>query len=107
MGQKEIVKVLDWQSAVNAINDLGEDDLKMLNRLIVERLHRLAHEKRNRLLGEFYVGDKVRFYDQDGDLKIGRVLRVNQKTISVEVEGSSGWWKVPPGMLDRIDSKDD
>jgi hypothetical protein len=104
MSHKEIVRLLDRQSAVDAISKLEEDDLRMLNGLIVERINWLAQEKRNRLLGNIYVGDMVQFKGPDGDMKKGRVLRVNHKTISVNVGGGAGWWKISPGLVEVIDS---
>lgn len=106
MSKNELIKLLDHQSAVDAINRLGEDDLRMLNRLIVERVNRLAQEKRRRLLGKFYVGDLVQFKSSNGELKKGRVLRVNQKTISIDVGDGLGWWKVSPGLVELIDSQE-
>ena len=40
------VKIVDRVSAVEAIRQLGEDDLRFLNRLIVERLKLLSQTDR-------------------------------------------------------------
>jgi hypothetical protein len=104
MSHKEIVTLLDRQSVVDAINRLGEEDLRMLKGLIVERFNRLAQEKRSRLLGKFYIGDLVQLKNSDGELKRGRVLRVNQKTISIDVGDGSGWWKVSPSLVEQLES---
>jgi hypothetical protein len=103
MSQKEIAKLLDRQSAVDSINKMGEDDLRMLNGLIVERLKWLVQERRNRQLGKFSFGDRVQFKGLDGELKTGFVLRVNQKTISIDVGDGSSWWKVAPSLVELVD----
>lgn len=105
MSKNDIVKLLDRQSAIDAINKLGEKDLKMLNGLIVERFNRLKHEKTNKILDKFFVGDQVQFTAPDGELKTGHVLRVNQKTLSIDTGDGCGWWKISPGLVKLLKSE--
>ncbi|MBN1128512.1 MAG: hypothetical protein JXA71_05975 [Chitinispirillaceae bacterium] len=95
----EIIKLLDKTSAVEAINKLGEEDLRYLNRMIVDRINYLTHLKRKSQLRQFIPGDRVRFKTPYGEEKSGTVIRVNQKTVSVSTGESEGWWKISPGLL--------
>ena len=95
----EVVRLLDKHSAVEAINKLGEDDLRYLNRLIVDRLKAFMHFRHKEQLRQFIPGDRVRFKTPYGEEKTGTVIRVNQKTVSVSTGESEGWWKISPGLL--------
>lgn len=95
------VKIIDRMSAIEAIKQLDEADLQYLNQLIVERL-KLNHQARSTaLMSAFSAGDRVGFQDRQGRYHRGVVVRLNQKTISVETEGHRQW-KVSPSMLDLL-----
>lgn len=47
------------------------------------------------------VGDEVSFLSR-GRTVIGRVRKINRKTILVEERGSSTVWKVPAAMLTKV-----
>ncbi len=84
------------------IKDLGEEELRYLNRLIVERLKLIAQEKSTRAMSRFNLGEHVRFADQEGRTKTGRIVRLNKKTATVLTsEGQS--WNVSPGLLKAED----
>jgi len=55
--------------------------------------------KRKNQLRQFYPGDRVRFRTPYGEEKVGTVIRVNQKTVSVSTGETEGWWKIAPGFL--------
>jgi len=55
------VKITDRVSAVEAIKQLGEDDLLFLNRLIVERLKLISQAKSTSQMAHFSIGDLVSF----------------------------------------------
>ena len=101
--QTEIIRLLDKASAVTTINNLGIEDLRFLNRLIVDRIKLLINAKQKAALYKFIPGHRVRFTSSAGELKTGTVIKINQKTISVAVDGDPGWWNVGPGLLTRID----
>ena len=90
-----MVKLLDIASARETIDNL--------NRLIVDRIKNLMYLKSNKELMKFNPGNRVRFTSRTGELKIGTVIRVNQKTISVAIDGEPGWWKVSPELLERVE----
>jgi hypothetical protein len=92
------VKIFDRVSAVEAIKRLGEDDLRFLNQMIVERLKLISQAKSTRLMAGFSCGDLVSFLAPDGLVIQGVVLRLNKKTVSVD--SSDGHrWNVAPGLL--------
>jgi hypothetical protein len=91
----------DRSSAAVAIQQLDEDDLRFLNRLIVQRLNLLAQIKSSTLMARLNLGDRVRFTLQDGQSVTGRVMRLNKKTASVLTDDGVGW-KVAPAHLERI-----
>jgi hypothetical protein len=92
------VKIVDRVSAVEAIRQLGEDDLRFLNRLIVERLKLLSQAKSTSLMASFGIGDRVCFQAPDGRGLQGVVMRLNKKTVSVDAEDGHRW-NVAPGFL--------
>lgn len=92
------VKITDRVSAVEAIKQLGEDDLLFLNRLIVERLKLISQAKSTNLMATFSIGDLVSFRASDGREVQGVVLRLNKKTVSID-SGDGHRWNVAPGFL--------
>ncbi len=98
------ISIVDRDSAIAAIEKLGEDDLRFLNRLIVQRIGHLVHQKRAMAMGQFYVGDSVRFKSDLGEEQFGIVIRVNQKTLSINTnkDGSKGYWKVSPVFVELV-----
>lgn len=92
------VKIVDRLSAVEAIKRLGEDDLRFLNQLIVERLKLISQARSTSLMAAFGIGDVVSFHAADGR-KIRAVMRrLNKKTVSVYSEDGHRW-NVAPGLL--------
>ena len=92
---------MDRASAAEAIKQLDEADLMLLNRLIVERLKLIRQAQAIARLSEFATGDRVGFQDRQGRYHRGRVVRLNQKTITVNVDDGRQW-KVSPMILDRL-----
>lgn len=89
---------MDRAAAAETIRRLGEDDLRYLNRLIVERL-KLIHQARSTvMLANFNVGDRVRFPTGAGDEKTGVIIRLNKKTASIATDDGHRW-NVHPGFL--------
>jgi len=86
------------------IKDLSEEELRYLNRLIVERLKLISQEKSTRALSRFNLGELVRFNDSDGRLKTGRIVRLNKKTASI-LTSDGQHWKVSPGLLQIAEDK--
>jgi hypothetical protein len=92
------VKIVDRLSAVEAIKQLDEEDLRFLNHLIVERLKLISQAKSTSLMANFSKGDLVGFQAPDGRMIEGIVLRLNKKTVSIATDDDHQW-NVAPGLL--------
>ncbi len=86
------------EAAAEAIRQMNEDDLRYLNRLIVERLKLIAQARSTILLAQFNVGDRVRFKTPTGEHKTGVIVRLNKKTVTISTDDSQHW-NVCPGFL--------
>ena len=95
--------VLDRELFVQALRHMGEDDLRYLNRMVIERLNLLAQARSTVQLAQFAEGDRVEFTSNDGAIRRGRVLRLNKKTASVLTEDAQNW-KVSPALLRKQES---
>lgn len=85
------------------LNKLNREELIHLNRAIMRRVKIMDDLKRFKDHSAFYPGDKVSWNDKNGVERIGRVLRVNTKTISVEEEGDTeGIWRVSASLLRKL-----
>lgn len=95
------IKIIDRVSAVEAIKRLNEEDLRFLNRMIVERLKLISQTRATTLMVSFTKGDRVGFQASDGRKLEGTVLRLNKKTVSVVTDGGHQW-NVSPGLLHLV-----
>ena len=86
------------------IKDLSEEELRYLNRLIVERIKLIAQEKSTRSLSRFNLGEFVKFTDTEGRLKTGRIVRLNKKTASI-LTSDGQHWKVSPSLLQSAEER--
>ena len=93
-----IPKQFDQTRIESFIKDLGEEELRYLNGPIVERLKLIWQEKSTRSMSRFNLGELVRFSDNDGRMKTGRIVRLNKKTASI-LTSDGQHWKVSPGLL--------
>lgn len=96
----------DRQAAAEAIGRMGEEDLRFLNRLIIERIKSLAQAKSTVLLAQFRRGDVVEFSPPGGQLVVAAIMRINKKSATVLAEDGRTW-KVHPSLLKlhTIDAK--
>jgi len=82
------------------LKKLSEEELRMLNQKIVERL-KLRHNARQlNMLAKFSVDDKVCF-DHDGRCISGTIIRLNRKTVSL-IDELGSYWTVAPVFLRKI-----
>ncbi|WP_018312246.1 hypothetical protein [Cupriavidus sp. UYPR2.512] len=51
---------------------------------------------------DFLVGDTVSFTDQHLRERIGAIVRVNQKTASIECDPNEGHWRVSFALLRKV-----
>jgi hypothetical protein len=91
----------DRNSAAEAIRHLGEEDLRFLNRLIVERLKLIAQAQSTALMSRFNIGDRVGFQSSSGEWKSGIIEKLNKKTISILTDKGHRW-NVSPGLLSSV-----
>lgn len=96
------VKIIDRSTAIDAINRLSEDDLRFLNRLIVERIKLISQARATSLLANFTKGDRVVFRAPDGHEVEGFVLRLNKKSVSI-ITNDGHQWNVSPGLLNLVE----
>jgi hypothetical protein len=81
-----------------AIRLLTEDDLRFLNRLIIERLNLISQARSTVMLAHFSVGDRVSFASSSDERKSGVIIRLNKKTASITTDDGQHW-NVHPGYL--------
>ena len=90
--------VLDRELFVQALRHMGEEDLRYLNRMVVERLNLLAQARSTVQLAQFTEGDLVQFTTREGTVKQGTVVRLNKKTASLLTDDGQHW-TVSPALL--------
>ncbi len=85
------------------IEHLDGEQLHELNHLIVERL-RLLHRAHDLMaMKDFQMLNRV-WFDYQGERREGIVVRLNQKSISVQLD-TGEQWKVSPHLLQKIPGK--
>ena len=89
---------------INNIEKLNEHQLRYLNHIIVERLKLMNSAKSLQALSKFNIGDVVSF-DHYGDIIKGRIIRINQKTVSIITLDQKQKWNVAPAFLKKEESK--
>jgi hypothetical protein len=88
----------DRRTAAEAIRHLGEEDLRFLNRLIVEHLKLIAQARSTALVAWFNIGDRVGFQPPSGERKSGIVQKLNKKMATV-LTSEGQHWNISPGFL--------
>ena len=96
--ENERSELEDRARLTEAIRNLSEDDLRLLNRLIVDRLKLIQQARSTVMLAHFSVGDRVRFATADGTERAGVIIRLNKKTASL-VTDEGQRWNVHPAYL--------
>jgi hypothetical protein len=84
--------------AAESIRHLGEEDLRFLNRLIVERLKLIAQARSTALMSRFHSGDHIQFQAPTGEWKRGVIQKLNKKTATILTDDGQHW-NVAPGFL--------
>ena len=92
------VQFVDRAVIAQMMGKLNEEDLIFLNRVIIDRLRLIRQAKNTCLMAQFHVGSRVQFHAADGRHKTGTIVRLNQKTASIETD-DGGRWKVSPAFL--------
>ncbi len=76
---------------------LDEKQLRLLNRIVVERLKLLSKARQLNAMSKFTTGDGV-FFLHDGEEIYGRIIRLNQKTVSI-ITDDNYQWNVAPSLI--------
>jgi len=79
----EEFELVDRGAALSAIRRMNEDDLRFLNRLIVEQLKIIGQARNTVMLARFSIGDRVSFQSSFGERMSGFIVRLNKKTASI------------------------
>ncbi len=93
--------LLDRERFTEALRYMNEDDLRYLNRMVIERLNLIAQARSTVQMAQFAQGDRVSFIASDGTEKQGTILRLNQKTVSLRTDDDQRW-KVSPVFLRKL-----
>jgi hypothetical protein len=93
--------LVDRVVAAETIRRMNEEDLRFLNRLIVERLKLIGQARSTVMLARFSVGDRVSFQYTSGEQKVGVIVRLNKKTASIATDDGQHW-NVHPGFLTPV-----
>ena len=94
------MKQTDSRRIEEFIKSLNEEELRYLNRLIVERLKLISQAKSTMAMAKHNLGDLVEFPDNEGNIVSGRIIRLNKKTISILTDNNQRW-NVAPVFLRR------
>lgn len=86
------------QKIIEQMEKLNESQLMHLNHIIVERLKLISNAKALRELAKFNLGDTVSF-DNYGETVRGRIIKINQKTVTLITLDNKHKWKVAPVFL--------
>ena len=89
-------------AAAEAIRRMSEDDLRFLNRLIVERLKLISQARSTTMLARFNLGERVSFPTNTGERKTGVIIRLNKKTASIATDDGQQW-NVHPSFLMAVE----
>jgi hypothetical protein len=91
-GAFEIIKKL--------LKKLSEEELRLLNQKIVERLNLMHSARQLNQVAKFSANEKVSF-DHNGKLIRGTIIRLNRKTVSI-IDEFGSHWTVAPIFLKKI-----
>lgn len=94
----ERYELVNREAAVEAILRMNEEDLRFLNRVIVERLKLISQARSTVMMARFNLGDRVSFQGASGERKTGVIIRLNKKTASIATDDAQHW-NVHPGFL--------
>jgi hypothetical protein len=85
------------------LNRLSEEDLRLLNRMVVERL-KLYHKAEDlKEMARFNLIDRV-YFEHDRRRITGTVTRLNRRSVTVMTDDGHKW-TVAPSLLTRIINK--
>lgn len=84
------------------IDDFSEEELRALNRRVVERVRLFNSIGTKMQIYRYHKGERVRFRPHGQEWVEGMVTRLNQKTITV-ITDCGHQWNVHPSFLEKLD----
>ena len=82
------------------LNSLKRAELITLNNMIIHRIKFLDDFSMFAQNSQFSPGQKVSWTDRSGQVRSGKILRINRKTISIrENNDDEGIWKVSASTI--------
>ena len=81
------------------IGKLSDDDLLLLNHEIISLVKSRHRLRGRRKLLSFDIGDSVTFEGPEGGKVHGKILRVNQKTVTIATD--KGTWRVDGSCVSK------
>ena len=97
---------MDYTALATTLNRMNLEQLREVNRLVVNQINHLHRQSDARALTRFKVGDLIEFTSDKHARKVrARVERINQKSLScAEVDGLRMQWRVSPNMCRLLGS---
>jgi len=83
-----------------ALNQMSEDQLRILYRKTGERLKLITSAKQLQSLSKFSIADKVYFQHHDKRIN-GTIIRINRRTATIMDENNNRW-NVSPVLLSKV-----
>ena len=84
----------------NLLLKLNEIQLRELNHKIIERLKLIRRAKSAVSMAKFNFNDRV-YFNHEGQKMIGTVIRLNPKSITVNMDDGRQW-RIAPEFLTKI-----
>ncbi|MDA3849706.1 MAG: hypothetical protein PF447_00370 [Spirochaetaceae bacterium] len=92
---------IDQPRIEDFIKSLSKDELKYMNRLVVERLKLIHQMEAIETMSRYNLGDRVEFETEDGRIIRGHIIKLNKKTVSLRTDEGAKW-NVAPVFLRLI-----
>lgn len=88
---------MDYTALATAFNKMNLEQLREVNRLVVNQINHLHRQREAKAASKFKVGDLIEFVDSRCACKVqARIERINQRTISCQEVGELRLtWRVP------------
>lgn len=84
------------------LEGLSNNELTILNQMVVARLRLMQKAGALISISKFNVGNRVSWNGRDGTVRVGVIIRLNQKTASITT-GNKEYWNVSPQLLRKED----
>ncbi len=93
----------EMKNLLNEVSMLNEDELRQLNKFVVDRLNNIMNEKASFAKMTFNVGDNVAFINRKTNERFhGKITKINRKTADVACNIiPSIKWRVNMSILEK------